>query len=104
MDELFMWGKYDFDCWKRMMKPVVPALASDERFSLACIVRWRARCFILAPIRRIKQNQKYVESLYAKTLPLLALQEWSRQRRTQTTICLKSRLKKCFEKVNAGGE
>ena len=60
--------------------------------------------FILASIRRIQQNQKNPESLYAKSLPLLALQEWSRQRRIQTTIRLKSKLKKGFEKIMLGGE
>ena len=60
--------------------------------------------FILASVRRIQENQNYPESLYAKSLPLLALQEWSRQRRIQNTIRLKNRLKKCFEKINAGGE
>jgi hypothetical protein len=54
--------------------------------------------FMLASIRQIQENQKYSESLYAKSLPLLALQEWSRQRRTQTFVRLKNRLKRCFSK------
>ena len=60
--------------------------------------------FLLASIRRIQENQKCSESLYAKILPLLALEEWSRQWRIQITIHLKTRLKKCFEKINAVGE
>jgi hypothetical protein len=54
--------------------------------------------FILASIRRIQENQKYPESLYARSLPLLALQEWSRQRRIQTGIRFKSQLKKMLSK------
>jgi hypothetical protein len=50
--------------------------------------------FILASIRRIQQNQKYPESVYARSLPLLVLQEWTRQRRIRTSIRLKSQLKK----------
>jgi hypothetical protein len=54
--------------------------------------------FILASIRRIQENQKYPESLYAKSLPLLAVQEWSRQQRTHAVVRLKSCLKKSFSK------
>jgi hypothetical protein len=54
--------------------------------------------FILDSIRWIQENQKYPEFLYAKTLPLLALQEWTRQRRIQTTIRLKTKLKKILFK------
>jgi hypothetical protein len=50
--------------------------------------------FILASTRRIQENQKCPESLYAKILPLLALQEWSRQQRIWVSIRLKSWLKK----------
>jgi hypothetical protein len=52
---------------------------------------WR---FILASIREIQKNQKHPESLYARSLPLLTLQEWSRQRRIRISIGLKSRVKK----------
>jgi hypothetical protein len=54
--------------------------------------------FILASIRRIQKKQKYPESLCARSLPLLALQEWTRQRRIRTSICLKSGLKKLLPK------
>jgi hypothetical protein len=54
--------------------------------------------FILASVRRIEETQKLPESLYARSLPLLTLQEWSRQRRIQTVIRLKGRLKKMFPK------
>jgi hypothetical protein len=54
--------------------------------------------FMLASIRRIQQNQKCPESLYAKSLPLLTLKPWSRHLRIQTSIRLKSRLKRCFSK------
>jgi len=57
--------------------------------------------FILRSIRRIKENQRYPELLYARSLSLLAVQEWGRQRRIRTSIRLKSGLKKCFQKVNA---
>jgi hypothetical protein len=57
--------------------------------------------FILRSIRRIQENQSYPELLYARSLPLLAVQEWGRQRRIRTSIRLKSGLKKCFQKVNA---
>lgn len=50
--------------------------------------------FILASVRRIQENQKYPESLYVKSLPLLIFQQWSRQRRIHTPIRLRSRLKK----------
>ena len=50
--------------------------------------------FILASVRRIQENQKHPESLYAKSLPLLALQEWSRQRWIQTSIHLKKQVEK----------
>jgi hypothetical protein len=58
-----------------MMKPVVLALASDERYfpGLYCAVA--SACFILASTGRIKQNQEYAKPHYAKSLPLLALQE-----------------------------
>jgi hypothetical protein len=54
--------------------------------------------FILASVRRIQDNQTVPESLYARSLPLLTLQEWTRQRRIQTVIGLKGRLKRCFQK------
>jgi Exostosin family len=54
--------------------------------------------FMLTSIRWIQETQKYPESLYAKSLPLLALQEWSRQRRIQTVVRLKTRVKRCFSK------
>jgi hypothetical protein len=57
--------------------------------------------FILRSIRRIQENQRYPELLYARSLSLLAVQEWGRQRRVRTSIRLKSGLKKCFQKVNA---
>jgi hypothetical protein len=57
--------------------------------------------FILRSIRRIQENQRYPELLYARSLSLLAVQEWGRQRRIRTSIRLKSGLKKCFQKVNA---
>jgi hypothetical protein len=49
--------------------------------------------FILASIQQIQENQKYPESLYARSLPVLALHEWIRQRRIQTTSRVKGRLK-----------
>jgi hypothetical protein len=49
-------------------------------------------------VRRIQENQKYPESLYTRRLPLLVLQEWSRQRRIQASIRLKSGLKKMLSK------
>lgn len=58
--------------------------------------------FILRSIRRIQENQKYAELFYARSLSLLAVQEWGRQRRIRTSIRLKSGLKKCLQKVNAG--
>jgi hypothetical protein len=58
--------------------------------------------FILASIQQIQQNQRYPESLYARNLPLLALHEWTRQRRIQTVICLKSRFKNILKKFDAG--
>lgn len=57
--------------------------------------------FILRSIRRIQENQRYPELLYARSLSLLAVQEWGRQRRVRTSIRLKSGLKKCLQKVNA---
>ena len=54
--------------------------------------------FILTSVRRIQENQKYPESLYTRRLPLLVLQEWSRQRRIQASIRLKSGLKKMLSK------
>src|SRR5438874_12929340 len=50
--------------------------------------------FMLASIRRIQEHQKLPESVYATALPLLALREWSRQRRIRATIQLKSTIKK----------
>jgi hypothetical protein len=50
--------------------------------------------FILASIRSIQQNQKYSESIYTRSLPLLVLQEWTRQRRIRASIQVKSGLKK----------
>jgi hypothetical protein len=50
--------------------------------------------FILASVRRIQETQKLAESLYARSLPLLVLQEWSRRRRIRTIIRLKTQLKK----------
>jgi hypothetical protein len=50
--------------------------------------------FVLASIRRIQEKQKYPESLYAKNLPLLVLQESVRQRQIKTTIRLKGWLKR----------
>ena len=58
--------------------------------------------FILASVQRIQENQKLPESLYARSLPLLAIREWSRQRRFQTVIGLKSRLKKMFRSLRRG--
>ena len=49
--------------------------------------------FILASIRQIQENQKYPESLYARSLPVLELHEWIRQRRIQTISRVKGRLK-----------
>jgi Exostosin family len=57
--------------------------------------------FILRSIREIQENQRYPELLYARSLSLLAVQEWGRQRRIRTSIRLKSGLKKCFQKINA---
>ena len=57
--------------------------------------------FILHSIRRIQENQRYPELLYARSLSLLAVQEWGRQRRIRTSIRLKSGLQKCFQKINA---
>jgi len=57
--------------------------------------------FLLRSIRRIQENQRCPELIYARSLPLLAVQEWGRQRRIRTSIRLKSGLKKCFQKVNA---
>jgi Exostosin family len=57
--------------------------------------------FVLRSIRRIQENQRYPELLYARSLSLLAVQEWGRQRRIRTSIRLKSGLKKCLQKVNA---
>ncbi len=54
--------------------------------------------FILASIQRIQENQKIPESLYARSLPLLTFQEWTRQRRIQTVIRLKGRLKRMLPK------
>src|SRR5215217_4179087 len=50
--------------------------------------------FMLASIRRIQEHQKLPEAAYATTMPLLALREWSRQRRIRTMIQLKSTIKK----------
>lgn len=50
--------------------------------------------FLLASIRRIQQSQKYPESLYTKSLPLLVGQEWIRQRQIKTMIALKGWLKR----------
>jgi hypothetical protein len=58
--------------------------------------------FILRSIRRIQENQKYPELLYARSLPLLTVQEWGRQRRIRTSIRLKSGLKNCLQKINGG--
>jgi hypothetical protein len=57
--------------------------------------------FILRSIRRIQENQRCPELLYARSLPLLAVQEWGRQTRIRTSIRLKSGLKKCLQKINA---
>jgi hypothetical protein len=57
--------------------------------------------FIVHSIRRIQQDQRYPELLYARSLPVLAVQEWSRQRRIHMSIRLKSGLKKCLQKINA---
>jgi exostosin family protein len=59
--------------------------------------------FILASVRRIQDTQKRTESLYASTLPLLVLQEWTRQQRIQTVIRAKVRLKKmlgCLQRAS----
>jgi hypothetical protein len=50
--------------------------------------------FVLASIRQIQENQKYPESFYARSLPMLAGHEWARQVRIRTSIRLKSWLKK----------
>lgn len=58
--------------------------------------------FILSSIRWIQETQKVPESLHARSLPLLALQEWSRQRRIKTVIRLKGQLKKVFRSLRRG--
>lgn len=54
--------------------------------------------FLLTSIRRIQETQKLPESLYARSLPLFTLQVWTRQRRIQTVIRSKVRLKKILPK------
>jgi hypothetical protein len=54
--------------------------------------------FILASIRRIRENQRIPESVYARSLPILTAREWARQRRIETVIRLKSQLKKVLPK------
>jgi hypothetical protein len=58
--------------------------------------------FILSSVRRIQQAQKLPESLYARSLPLLAIQEWTRQRWIQTVIRLKGQLRKMFRSLGRG--
>lgn len=53
---------------------------------------------MLASIRRIRENQKYPASLYARSLLLLALREWEPTTTDQTSIRLKSHLKNAFQK------
>lgn len=58
--------------------------------------------FLLASIRRIQQSQKYPESIYVRSLPLLAAHEWARQIRIRTTIRLKGGLKKVLAEQGVG--
>ncbi len=57
-------------------------------------------CVRFAGFRKIKDARSCI---YARSLSLLAVQEWGRQRRIRTSIRLKSGLKKCFQKLNADG-
>jgi hypothetical protein len=58
--------------------------------------------FILVSVQRIQQTQKLPESLYARNPALLALWEWSRQRRIQIVIRLKGKLNKMFRSSRRG--
>lgn len=60
--------------------------------------------FILASIQRIQENQTIPESLYARSLPLLTFKEWTRQRRIQTVIRLKSELKRLLSRTHVCSE
>jgi hypothetical protein len=60
---------------------------------------WR---FVLASVQRIQETQTLPESLYARGLSLLVLQEWIRQRWIQFVIGLKAQLKKTLGSLRGG--